>query len=250
MTRKRMLGSTAAVIALVGASLTGIVAAGAAKPAPPPPPTTNVTFSGRSWTIKTSPGKVGPGPNVFAAPNATVDASGRLHLAITRQGKTWSCAEVVLDQSLGYGTYEWTLGTDVSNIDRNVVLGLFTWNDAPDDNHREIDFEAARWGNASDPTNAQWVVQPYDTTGNLRRWTIGSGTPVIIRFTWSPSSVSFQALAGSTVVEQWTYAGRDVPLPGGEHARMNLWLYQGRAPSNGQPVDVVLDAFSYRPLGR
>ena len=45
-------------------------------------------------------------------PNATVDASGRLHLAITRQGKTWSCAEVVLDQWLGYGTYEWTLGSD------------------------------------------------------------------------------------------------------------------------------------------
>jgi hypothetical protein len=29
---------------------------------------------------------------------------------------------------------------------------------------------------------------------------------------------------------------------------MNLWLYQGRAPSNGQPVEVILNSFTYRPL--
>ena len=92
-------------------------------------------------------------------------------------------------------------------------------------------------------------MQPYDTTGNLRRWTIGGTTPVVIRFTWGASSVSFQAVASGTVVEQWTSTGADVPVPGGEHTRMNLWLSQGRAPSNGQPVEVVLNAFSYRPLG-
>ena len=43
-----------------------------------------------------------------------------------------------------------------------LVLGLFTWEDHSDvPSNRELDFEFARWGRASDPTNAQFVVQPY-----------------------------------------------------------------------------------------
>ncbi|MGA0895642.1 MAG: hypothetical protein ACO3S5_13560, partial [Ilumatobacteraceae bacterium] len=35
-----------------------------------------VTFSGRTWTVKTSSSAVGPGPNVFSEANAVVDSSG------------------------------------------------------------------------------------------------------------------------------------------------------------------------------
>ncbi|MFM8304468.1 MAG: hypothetical protein ACKOA9_09255 [Actinomycetota bacterium] len=207
-----------------------------------------VSFSGRTWTVKTSRSKVGPGPNVFSAANVTVDASGYLHLRITKSGRSWTCGEVVLNESLGYGTYEWELGSDVSNLNSRVVLGLFTWNDLPDYNHREIDFEAARWGSANDPTNAQWVVQPYGTAGNLRRFTIGSTVPTIVRFTWRSNRIDFATVVNGSPVEQWSYTGADVPVPGGENARMNLWLYQGKAPSNGQAVDVVLRRFSYTAL--
>ena len=197
--------------------------------------------------MKTSIGAVGPGPNVFAAANATVDTSGHLHLAITKRNGKWTCAEVVLNASLGYGTYEWELGSNAANLDPNVVLGLFTWNDAPDYNHREIDFEAARWGRASDPTNAQWVVQPYNTSGNLTRWVLGSTVPTVVRFTWAASSVRFETVVGGNVVSAWNYTGSDVPVPGGENARMNLWLYQRKAPKNGQPSEVILNSFTFRP---
>jgi hypothetical protein len=155
---------------------------------------------------------------------------------------------VVLNASLGYGTYEWELGSDAANFDPNVVLGLFTWNDAPDYNHREIDFESSRWGRASDPTNAQWVVQPYSTAGNLTRWTLGSTVPTVVRFTWAASSVLFQTVVGGNVANAWNYTGGDVPLPGGENARMNLWLYQRKAPKNGRPSEVILNSFTFRPL--
>jgi len=204
-----------------------------------------VSFAGRTWTVKTSTGAVGPGPNVFLASNVTVDGSGYLRLAIKKVNKKWTTSEVVLNESLGYGTYAWTLGSDVSAIDAQAVLGLFTWNDDPAYNHREIDFEAARWGNRSATTNAQWVVQPYDTTGNLRRFSIGSTVPTVVRFTWAPGSVRFQTVVGGNVVEDWTYSGADVPVPGGENARMNLWLYQGRAPRNGLPLTVVLRDFTF-----
>ena len=205
-----------------------------------------VTFSGRTWTVKTSSSAVGPGPNVFSEANAVVDSSGYLRLRISKSGRRWTCGEVVLQESLGYGTYEWELGSNVASLDPFAVLGLFTWNnDDASYFHREIDFEAARWGNSRDRTNAQWVVQPWDVSGNLRRFTIGSSVPTVIRFTWSASRVDFATLVGGSVVESWSYTGSYVPPAGGENPRMNLWLYKGRAPKAA--VEVIIRSFTFTP---
>jgi hypothetical protein len=59
----------------------------------------------------------------------------------------------------------------VDKLDPNVVLGLFTWSDKAPSAHREIDIEFARWANAADPTNAQYVVQAYGGAGHLARFT-------------------------------------------------------------------------------
>jgi hypothetical protein len=216
----------------------------AARPAPPP---TTIDFSGYRWTVKDS-GKVklGPGPNLFAASNVSVDAEGRLHLRITSSKGRWSTAEVINTQSLGRGTYTWVLDTPVDALDRNVVLGLFTWNDAPDYNHRELDVEFARWGNAADPTNGQFVVQPYDGNGNLQRLTLAAGTvPSTHSFTWAADHVDFSS--PSSTPASWRYEGPDVPQPGGENARMNLWLFRGAAPSDGRAVVVVIRSFTFPP---
>jgi hypothetical protein len=54
--------------------------------------------------------------------------------------------------------------------------------------------------------------------------------------------------ASGTVLEEWSYDGLDVPIEGGENARMNLWLFRGAAPQDGQEVTVVLESFRYEPL--
>jgi hypothetical protein len=224
-------------------ALTPVVLAG--RPAPPRAP---ISFAGYSWAVKSSAGKVGPGPNYFSSSpsNVWVDSAG-LHMKITRSGGRWYSAEVILQRNLGYGTYRWTLGSSVGSLDRNVVLGLFTWDDANTDNHRELDVEVAKWGNASDPTNAQYVVQPYDAAGHLVRWTQPTTAPTSQAFTWTPSSVAFETKAGASTIQSWTFTGSGVPRPGGENARINLWLYQGRAPANGQPVEVVISNFEFIP---
>jgi hypothetical protein len=196
-----------------------------------------VCWQGQWWIVKTSGTPIGPGPNLFARANVSVRADG-LHLRVRRQNGRWTAAEVISEARFGYGTYQWTV--NLPALDPEVVLGLFTWDDDPAYNHREIDFEAARWGVASDPTNSQFVVQPYGTPGNLQRLTTSAG-PQTVGFTWRPNEVDFAAGGNA-----WTYTGASIPPPSaGVH--MNLWLDAGHAPTDGKPVEVVVSAFTYLP---
>jgi hypothetical protein len=233
--------------ALTIATLLGTAPAhSAGKPGYP----TQIAWSGRTWQVKSSRSKVGPGPNYFSAAtdNVWVDASDRLHLRITSRSGRWNCAEVIGTQTLGYGTYTFEVASPVADLDPNVVLGLFTWSDKAPYAHREIDFEVARWGVASDPTNAQYVVQPYDVAGHLHRLTLPSGVgPTLHGFTWRPTRIDF---ASSDLVgwdHDWTYAGAGVPRTGDERVRLNLWLFGGAPPTDGQEVEVVVTRFSFTP---
>ena len=217
------------------------------KPPPPPDPGT-ISWSGHEWHVKSHSRKIGPGPNFFSSANVEV-VGEELRLSITRSGNRWYAAEVINAGSFGYGTYTWTVGP-MDPLDPQVVLGLFTWNDDPAYNHREIDVEYAKWGNAAEANNAQYVVQPYDALGNEHRWRQQEfGVSTVHAFTWSPDSVAFRsATASGVILQAWTYEGLDVPVEGGENARMNLWLFRGAAPQVGEPVTVVLESFSYEPL--
>src|SRR5436305_1591178 len=101
-----------------------------------------VSFSGYQWRVKSSTGRVGPGPNYFCdrPENVRVDPEGRLHLAITSRDGNWQCAEVISTRSFGYGRYRFYLDSS-PDLDPNAVLGMFTWNDEPAYHHREVDIE-------------------------------------------------------------------------------------------------------------
>jgi hypothetical protein len=202
-----------------------------------------VQFSGYTWQVKSSSDVVGPGPNRFSdsSANVWVDSLGRLHLKLTRSKGRWYCAEVVNTQNLGRGRYTFELDSPVDRLDANVVLGLFTWSDDPAYNNREIDIELSRWGNATDPTNGQYVVQPYDRSGNLRRITQRAVSRSTMSFDWQAGAVAFSGPSA------WTYTGPDVPQPGSEHVRMNLWLFRGAQPANGKSVEIVVKRFSFTP---
>lgn len=82
-------------------------------------------WSGYTWNVRSSHGALsGPGPNYFSdsAAAVSVDSAGLLSLSLVpmgsaaagspRDGPGWSCAEVVLNATLGYGTYTFTTATD------------------------------------------------------------------------------------------------------------------------------------------
>ncbi len=225
---------------------------------------TELNFSGYKWDVKTSGGNLlGPGTNYFssATNNVWVDAQGRLHLKITKQivngTNQWNCAEVVSQRSFGYGTYRISLDSRVDNMDPKVILGFFTWSDDPAFVHREMDFEFSRWGNPSDPNNAQYVVQPFGLAGNLLRFQVPAGlNPSTYSFKWETNLISYLSMrgnyfAGSTnsAFSQWAFnnAAR-IPQARDENARINLWLYNGNPPLNGQETEIIINRFAFVPL--
>jgi len=241
MPRRRGLLVVAASLALV-ATATTATGAGAVTTGP-----RTIAFSGSSWAVKASTGLVGPGPNVFSdsPENVWVDAAGQLHMRITHKDGRWLAAEVILDRSLGYGTYRFKLASPTGRLDPNVVLGLFSWIDDPAYNHREIDVELARWGDAGATQNAQYAVQPADRVGNLSQFVQPDAPPTSHQFAWAPNRVSFASSSGASTVAAWKYSRADVPKPGDERTRINLWLDHGRPPTDGAEVEVVLSQFSF-----
>ncbi len=244
---RRLVALTVTGLLVMSALAPGAV--GAAGKGGKPGYPDRVTWSGETWQIKTSRSLVGPGPNLFEAANVSVDPQGRLHLRIVRNGAgAWTSAEIIGPRTYGYGTYTFTLASNVGALDPNVVLGLFTWSDRARFAHREIDIELARWGNAADATNAQYVIQPHDGAGHLARFTQPAMDHSVHQFTWGPGRIDWQGTGGTgSPIASYSYAGSDVPPSGDERVRLNLWLFQGAAPIDGQPVEVIIESFAFTP---
>lgn len=209
-----------------------------------------IEFSGLNWFVKNSgKARLAPGPNYYSdsADNVWVDAFGRLHMKITRKGNRWSCAEVIADKSVGYGTYRFYIESPVGAFDRNVVVGLFTWSDNPEYNYREIDIEFTRWGDPN-ALNGQYVVQP----NGAYRFEMPSMPQSTHMFTWSRYAVDFQSLRGfqasttdpADVIQAWS-GQSNVPAPGDENPRINLWLRDGKRPSNHTEVELIVNRVEF-----
>ncbi len=217
-----------------------------------------IHFSGYDWWVKHADQPRGPGPNYFSDSEKSVwvDAKGRLHLMIEKRAGRWVCAEVVMLESLGYGTSAFCLDSSVHGLDPNAVIGLFTWSDNPEQTHREIDVEIGRWG---DPTNhlGQFVVQPYEQTGNMHRFPIGEDVlHATYSIDWGPDEIKFRAAGGRFPrlfrrdLGSWTYNGPDNPTPGDQNLRINFWLNRSRALQSNEPMELIVRRFTFTPLKR
>jgi hypothetical protein len=253
LSRRRLLG----IVALGGAGLLGARprTAAAGRGGGPSTSRAPIPFGtadgvGLRWAVKASAAKVGPGPNLFSDLEGDVwaDAAG-LHLTIVKKGSRWWCTEVIGEAPLGYGTYRWVVASDLSHLDLSVVLGLFTWDDLPAEAHREVDIEFARWSDASSGYNAQYTVQPWDAPGHRQQFAHTVATVTTHEFVWAPGRVEFRIWSGAgtsgPLLRSWTYSGAGVPTPGGEHPRMNLWLFRGRAPESNQRVHLIMQDFTF-----
>lgn len=207
-----------------------------------------IQFSGYDWKVRSATSGRGGRVNYYDPSNAWTDGHGYLHLRITKNGDQWSCSEVSLTRSLGYGLYRFVVH-DTSRMEPAVVLGLFTWDEGGEEqNHRELDVEISRWG---DPLskNGQFVVQPYYVPANVDRFDAPPGR-LTYSFRWKVGGVSFQTTRG-TGNKSHAIAAHDfssaVPTPGNELVHLNLYIY-GNAPSPPRnETEVVIEKFEFLP---
>jgi hypothetical protein len=125
-----------------------------------------------------------------------------------------------------------------------------------------MDIEFARWGNAADHTNAQYVVQPCsqcpgcdDRCTRFRVNLTDEESDLTHYLVWSPGTVEFRTYYGrhvggvpqaSAMVHRWTHASEYVPEPGNENIRFNFWLHEGNAPASSQGDEVVITNFTWQ----
>jgi len=220
-----------------------------------------IVFANCDWLVRREHDPVDPGPNYFSDDigNVWLDESRRLHLKVAQRDGTWYCSEVIADRAVGHGRYSFTVAGGIDRLNPNAVLGLFTWEDCLlGQFYREIDIELSRQGDPNAP-NTQYVVQPAQHTGNTERFeTNSAGDPNGVtthEFIWEPNEVSFRSYYGgfvlnpaeSSIFKTWRYTGPDVPKTGNGNIHANLWLLDQLPPTDGNDVEIRLDAVHYLP---
>ena len=149
-----------------------------------------IEFAGRCWWVKQATEPVGPGPNRFDDSPAGVEVTddGGLVLRVRRVGGVWRCAEVVGAEPTGFGTYEWTVHSDLRAMPRDVVCGMFTWSDDPAHANRELDIEVSAWGERSGVVGT-FVVQRGPAGDHHRTFVVPPPMALLVRLALGPRDV-------------------------------------------------------------
>jgi hypothetical protein len=188
-----------------------------------------------------------------------MDDKGRLHLKISRKNDRWACAEVSTTRRFGFGTYQFQVVGRVDQLDRNVVLGLFNYppRSVGPDGTNEIDIEFARWGLPDAPIG-NYTIWPAEQgvkqTSKTFSFTL-TDDDTTQRFTWKKESILLQSLRGhrddsDEEFGRWLFHPADYqrripqqPMP----VLINLWLFRGKAPTDGREVEIILMGFKFTP---
>ncbi len=207
-----------------------------------------ISWSGYNWDVRPA-GFGGPGPNEWSDSEANVHFDGRdLVLAIVRDAAgRWTSAEVDNQRHFGYGTYRWVVASDLSGLDSNEVLGMFTYGGASPSNN-EIDIEASHWGDLSWPSGSATVWQDANACRHrVTSFPYSHRPPYVNQFTWAPGRVSYLVTdATGATLFRWTVR-TGVPTPSSEVPRINYWLSSSKPP--GRARSIRISSFKWIPLG-
>jgi hypothetical protein len=210
-----------------------------------------VHFSGYDWLVRKISSDRGGMNNLYDGDNAWTDASGALHMRIKKAGDKWSCTEMKLTHSLGYGTYVVTV-RDTTNLEPAAVLSLNTFDDWGGEQHyREMDVEVSRWGNDANETNARYSLQPFYVPGNMYAFAEPRGT-LTHSIRWEPGTISFKTTRGSPgkasapVVAQHVFTS-GVPTAGSETFQLILYVIASDKNPMQKNAEVVVEQFAYLP---
>ena len=214
-------------------------------------PTKPLHYSGYDWKVRTIASDRGGLNNLYDADNAWTDANGALHLRIKKKADRWSCAEVFLTRSLGYGTYILVV-RDTSHLAPAAVLSMNTYDEWAGEQHfRELGIAIGRWGDATSKKNAQYEIQPFYVPGNLIEFTEPPGV-LTHSLHWESGQASFKTVRGSSVqagapvVSEHVFTS-GVPSPGHELLHLAFFVVASEKNTLHDENELVIEKFEYFP---
>jgi hypothetical protein len=209
-------------------------------------PTVPLHFSGYDWNVRTIASDRGGLNNLYDGDNAWTE-----HLRIKKRDGKWSCAEVELSRSLGYGTYI-VVADDTSHLEPSAVLSMNTFDDWGGEQHyREMDVEMSRWGDPDNDNNAQFAIQPFYVPGNVAPFAAPSGT-LTSSLRWESGKASFKTVRGSSmspgapVVSEHVFTS-GVPSSGTELFQFLFYVVASDKSPLKDQNEVVIEKFEYFP---
>jgi thiamine pyrophosphokinase len=197
-----------------------------------------LTWSGYTWQVDNYNER--PGKD-YSMDNVYVDNQCNLHLKITNVGGTWYSASLRTVNTVGYGTYTYTMLTNPYGWDMNVVGGGFY--DKGPNYYNELDDVISRWGSNSTDQLNQYTV--WNGTGVESPYYTINESNTVHKMIWNSSGqVQFSTTGVDPIpISSWTYTGPYQTETGGYYY-FSLRLTDAGVPSNGQSQEMVISNFS------
>ncbi len=202
-----------------------------------------VKFAGRDWVVRPSGRREAPGPNHWSDSDESVwvDDQGFLHLKVRKARGRWLAAEIHTPLPAEPFHLEVTTATPMRELDPNVVAGFFAYKD----DSNEIDIELSEWG-ARGGFNTQFAVAPYGE-GDRHRFTAPSDVLEVVHvMDWRADRVALASRVGDRTLAEWRRAGPRFADRSGYRLHINLWLYQGKPPTDREEVELVVRYLTLR----
>lgn len=210
-----------------------------------------IRWAKTTWKVRHTYGPSNPGRNIFANGKRSVfvDHKRRLVLRIDK-GRAVEVAGPAMD----YGTFSWSVDSNLNNFDRWRVVGLFVW--VPNGNEQDIEF--AHWGVPYIPTG--WAVSwsRHRRTG-FNNFVVSNHTPYQVHLTWTPTFTRYRVIdaRGTTLVDvSYSQVFPITPSKQAFQPRMSNWLWPGvpgvrlsKRHRRGAHPMLRLNSFYFTPLG-
>jgi hypothetical protein len=206
-------------------------------------------FGGYEWTVRAAPSDRG-GKNRYDPANAWTNGDGALHMRIAGTPGKWTCAEVSLTRSFGYGLYTFTVD-DISALDPAARFAIFTWDGpAVAQYGREMAITIGRHGERPED-NARYIVEPVDLPANRSSFSAPAGV-LTHQLRWEPDRATFRTFRGAgaggdarPIAEHVFTSG--VPGAGNETIRFSLYVFQSNPTPMQKPAEIVVRRFTFEP---
>jgi hypothetical protein len=214
-------------------------------------PSGSLKFSGYDWGVRTIASDKGGVNNLYDPENAWTDGSGALHMQIRKKAGGWSCAEIFLNRSPGYGTYSVTV-RDTSHLEPASVFSMFLFDEwASAEHFREMDVEVGGRSDAANKNNARYVIQPLYIPGNLFAFAAPSGILTYVLH-WESGHATFRTFrgrssgSGAQLISEHEFTS-GVPAPGKAVPRLIFYVVASDKHPMQKPGEVVVEKFEYLP---